>query len=193
MDWHTPVNIPPSLRYEDGLYVFELFSRGGAITSVRDKRILTRALRALHRPWFAVWMPTGVAAVTTTGRKSGRPRTTFVRAYRGADSAYFISITGEHALWLKNIRANPEVTLRFRRVTLRGLARDPRNDSERHAVSEAFCSSTHPFDYVENIFHRKGLPSRTKIIELHAAWLNGGVPVIVDTRPETDPRTLREA
>jgi hypothetical protein len=23
MDWHTPVNIPPSLRYEDGLYVFE--------------------------------------------------------------------------------------------------------------------------------------------------------------------------
>jgi hypothetical protein len=70
MDWHTPVKIPPSLRYEDGLYVFELFSRGGAITSVRDKRIPTRALRALHRPWFAVWMPTGVAALTTTGRKS---------------------------------------------------------------------------------------------------------------------------
>ena len=73
------------LRYEDGLYVFERFSRGGAVTSVRDKRILTRALRALHRPWFVVWMPTGVAALTTTGRKSGRPRATFVRAYRGAD------------------------------------------------------------------------------------------------------------
>jgi hypothetical protein len=30
------------------------------------------------------------------------------------------------------------------------------------------------------MFHRKGLPSRTKIIELHTAWLEGGTVVIVD-------------
>jgi hypothetical protein len=72
MDWQTHVNIPESLRYGDGLYVLERFSRAGAGTSVRDKRIVTRALRALHWPWFAVWMPTGVAELTTTGRKSGR-------------------------------------------------------------------------------------------------------------------------
>jgi deazaflavin-dependent oxidoreductase (nitroreductase family) len=180
MDWQTPVNIPESLRYDDGLYVFERFSRAGAVTSVREKRIFTRALRALHRPWFAVWMPTGVAALTTTGRKSGRPRTTFVRAYRDAEKAYLVSISGERALWLKNIRANPNVTLRFRRETLHGIARDPRNDTERRAVSDAFCGSTHPFDYVENMFHRKGLPTRTKIIELHAAWLEGGSLVVVD-------------
>jgi deazaflavin-dependent oxidoreductase (nitroreductase family) len=190
MDEHTPVNVPESLRYDDGLYVFERFSRAGAVTSVRDKRILTRALRALHRPWFAMWMPTGVAALTTTGRKSGRPRTTFVRAYRDADRAYLVSITGERALWLKNIRANPEVTLRFRRAALRGVARDLCSGTERHAVGDAFCGRTHPFDYVENIFHRKGLPTRTKIVELHAAWLQGGVPVIVDARPRTDPSTL---
>jgi deazaflavin-dependent oxidoreductase (nitroreductase family) len=161
-------------------YVCEACALVYAVASVRDKRIVIRSLRAMHRPWFAVWMPTGVAALTTTGRKSGRPRTTFVRAYRDADKAYLVSITGERALWLKNIRTNPKVTLRFRRETLRGIARDPRNDAERQAVNDAFCGSTHPLDYAENMFHRKGLPTRTKIIELHAAWLEGGTSVIVD-------------
>ena len=68
----------------------------------------------------------------------------------------------------KNIRANPTVTLRFRQETL------------RHAIHDAFCGSTRPFDYAENLFHRKGVPSRTKILELHTAWLEGGVSVIVD-------------
>jgi F420H(2)-dependent quinone reductase len=91
-----------------------------------------------------------------------------------------VSITGEHALWLKNIRANPEVTLRFRRDTLTGIARDPHNDAERQAVHDAFCARPHLIDYVENMLHRKGIPTRAKIIELHAAWLQGGTPVIVD-------------
>lgn len=125
-------------------------------------------------------MPTNAAVLTTTGRRSGKPRTTFFRAYRDASKAYLVSITGEHALWLKNIRANPEVTLRFRRDTLTGIARDPHNDAERQAVHAAFCGSTHPFDYGENMLHRTGLPTRTKIIELHAVWLEGGTPVIVD-------------
>ena len=180
MDWQTPVNIPESLRYRDGLYVFERFPRASAVTSIRDKRIVTRPLHAIHRLWFAVWMPTNVAALTTTGRKSGKPRTTFVRAYRDREQAYLVSITGEHALWLKNIRANPEVTLRFRRGTLTGIARDPHNDAERQAVHDAFCGSAHPFDYGENMVHRKGLPTRAKITELHTAWLEGGTPVIVD-------------
>jgi deazaflavin-dependent oxidoreductase (nitroreductase family) len=134
MDWHTPVNIPPSLRYEDGLYVFERFSRGGAVTSVRDKRILTRALRALHRPWFAVWMPTGVAALTTTGRKSGRPRTTFVRAYRGAGRAYLISITGEHALWLKNTPREPRSDTA---LSARDAARSSSRPAQRHRTARS--------------------------------------------------------
>lgn len=180
MDRQTPVTVSESLRYRDGLYKLERFPRAGAVTAVRTKRILTRSIRAIHRPWFAVRMPTGVAALTTTGRKSGKPRTTFVRAHRDGAKVYLVSITGEHALWLKNIRANPTVTLRFRRHTLSGIARDPHNDAERQAVDDAFCDSTHPFDYVENTFHRKGLPTRAKIIELHTAWLEGGTPVIVD-------------
>lgn len=180
MDRQTPVVVPESLRYRDGQYKLERLPRALAVTSARTKRILTRLLRAIHRPWFAVWMPVGVAALTTTGRKSGKARTTFVRAYRDGDRAYLVSIAGEHALWLKNIRANPKVTLRFRRDTLSGMARDPHNDAERQAVDDAFCGSTHPFDYAENMFHRKGLPTRTKIIELHKAWVEGGTSVIVD-------------
>jgi deazaflavin-dependent oxidoreductase (nitroreductase family) len=180
MDEQPSITVPRSLRYRDGLYKFERFSGAGAVTSVRTKRIFTRSLRAIHRPWFAVWMPTSVAALTTIGRKSGKPRTTFVRAFRDHDTAYLVSIGGEHALWLKNIRANPTVTLRFRRETLRGTVRQPRNDAERQAIHDAFCSSTRPFDYAENMFHRKGMPSRTKIVELHTAWLEGGVSVIVD-------------
>lgn len=183
MDRQPPVAVPESLRYCDGLYKFERFPRAGATTSVRDKRRFTRPLRAIHRLWFAVWMPTNVAALTTTGRKSGKPRTTFVRAYRDADKAYLVSIGGEHALWLKNIRANPEVTLRFRRDTLTGIARDPHNDVERQAVHDALCGSTHPFDYGENLLHRKGLPTRVKITELHTAWLEGGTPILVDAAP----------
>jgi|SRR5271155_4711618 len=174
MDRQPPVTVPESLRYRDGLYKLERFPRVGAVTSI------TRPLRAIHRLWFAVWMPTDVAALTRTGRKSGKPRTTFVRAYRNGDQAYLVSIRGEHALWLKNIRANPKVTLRFRRDTMSGTGRDPHNDAERQAVHDAVWDSTHPFDYAENMFHRKGLPTRTKIIELHTAWLDGGTPVIVD-------------
>ncbi|MCA2277155.1 hypothetical protein JF780_27870 [Mycobacterium intracellulare] len=75
------------------------------------------------------------------------------------------------------------MTLRFRRDTLTGIARDAHNDVEREAVHDAFCGSTHPFDYGENLLHRKGLPTRVKITELHTAWLEGGTPIIVDAAP----------
>lgn len=181
MDAQPPVTVPESLRYSDGRYRMERWPGGADVTAPRTRRTLTLLLRMIHRPWFAVWMPTGIAALTTTGRKSGAPRTTYVRAYRNDDRAYLVSIAGEHALWLKNIRANPLVTLRFRRASVSGAARDPHDDAERTAIADAF-SRIHPFDYPENLFHRKGLPSRTKIVELHRAWLEGGTPLIVDIR-----------
>jgi deazaflavin-dependent oxidoreductase (nitroreductase family) len=180
MNRRMPAGVPEPLRYRDGQYAPRWLPRTSVPPSLRAKRVVTRSLRALHWPWFAMWMPTGVAALTTTGRRSGKPRTTFVRAYRDGDKAYLVSIAGEHALWLKNIRTNPRVTLRFRSATLTGLTRDPRDDAELHAIGNAFCGRTHPFDYAENIFHRMGFPTRTRIIELHQAWLDGGTPLIVE-------------
>ena len=49
------------------------------------------------------------------------------------------------------------------------------------------CAKTHSCDYAENLFRRKGLPTRTKIIELRAARLTGEVPIIVDARSDTAP------
>lgn len=92
MDRQPPVTVPDSLRYCDGLYKMERFARAGAATSIREKRIFTRALRAIHRPWFAVWMPANFAALTTIGRKSGKPRMTFVRAYRDTHKGYLVPL-----------------------------------------------------------------------------------------------------
>lgn len=180
MEQDKPITIHESLRYRDGQYAFERFG-GASIATIpaRSIRRFARALRSIHRPWFAVWMPVGVAELTTTGRRSGMARSTFIRAYRDGEKAYLVSITGDHALWLKNIRANPTVTLRFGRTAFTGIARDPHDEEELEAIRRAFCQ-THPFDYPENMFHRKGFPTRTKIIELHRAWLEGGTPLVVD-------------
>lgn len=52
MDRQSAVTVPESLRYRDGLYKLERFPRAGAVTSIREKRIFTRPLRAIHRLWF---------------------------------------------------------------------------------------------------------------------------------------------
>jgi hypothetical protein len=122
MDRQTPVTVPASLRHRDGVHneAIPACSRFHAL--VRTRRILTGSLWEMHRLWLAVWMATGVAALKATSRKSGKPPTTFARTYR--EVGHLFSIGGEHALWLKNVRANLEVTLRFRRATLNG-ARNP--------------------------------------------------------------------
>ncbi|MFH5211957.1 nitroreductase family deazaflavin-dependent oxidoreductase [Antrihabitans spumae] len=188
MDDRKDGSVPDSLRYTDGNYVAE---RGRWLTggdSVRGRRVAARMLRAVHKPWFRVWLPHGVGVLTTTGRKTGKPRTTYIKAVRAGDKAYLVAIPGQQALWLKNIRADSSVRLRVRGGTFAGVAREPHDDSERRTAYDAFCGTVHPFDYVENAFHRRGLPTRAKIVELHRAWFDGGIPLVVDL--EKDAGTL---
>ncbi|MBJ8347558.1 nitroreductase family deazaflavin-dependent oxidoreductase [Antrihabitans sp. YC2-6] len=179
MDDSPTAAVPDSLRYDDGQYVPE---RGwlGDNQTLRSRRIAARFLRAVHKPWFVVRIPVNVGALTTTGRKSGKPRSTYVKAVRSGNKAYLVSIPGQHALWLKNIRANPTVTLRLRGGTYTGVVRDPADEAERTAARAEFCDAVHPFDYAENIFHRRGRPTRAKIVELHHAWFEGGTPLVVE-------------
>ncbi|MDF0530492.1 nitroreductase family deazaflavin-dependent oxidoreductase [Tsukamurella sp. 8F] len=172
------ITVPETLRYRDGRYRMER-ANGRPLPTLRSRRVLTRTLRAIHRPWFAVWMPRGVAEITTRGRVSGLPRRTFVRAYRHGQTVYLVSITGEHALWLRNLRADPATALRMRHFETEGRARDV-TDAERAIAERYFCGRTMPFDYVENLFHRTGVPSRRRIAELHRAWLEGGTVLVVD-------------
>ncbi|MBB4852986.1 hypothetical protein HNP40_000352 [Mycobacteroides chelonae] len=57
---------------------------------------------------------------------------------------------------------------------------DDPGDPVYEAACERFRGVVHPFDYVENMFHRKGLPSWRKIVELHRAWFEGGTPLVVE-------------
>ncbi|MFI5497434.1 nitroreductase family deazaflavin-dependent oxidoreductase [Nocardia asteroides] len=179
--------VPDALRYRDGDYRPERLRRRPAERpTLRQIRRITRPLRALHTVWFTFWLPHGVGRLTTIGRRSGEPRSTFVKAARLGDTVYLVSIGGEHTLWLKNIRADPRVTLRLRDDTVTGHARDLRDAAERDLAFTAYCLPVRPFDYVENAFHRRGRPSRTKILELHRAWFEGGTPLAIDLRDNAD-------
>lgn len=173
--------IPESLRYSGGHYRFERMPRLTVESSLRRRRAFSRALQGLHRPWFAVRMPEGVAQLVTTGRRSGMPRKTFVRALRDGQNAYLVSIGGSYALWLKNILAEPRVTLRLTDGVHTGVARVlVPGDSDHEAARQAFHTRVHVFDYLETAFHRKGRPSRAKILELHRAWFAGGTALVVE-------------
>lgn len=50
--------------------------------------------------------------VTTTGRKTGRPHQIEIWFVAHAGAYYLVSEAGEGSDWVKNIRANPQVTLR---------------------------------------------------------------------------------
>lgn len=114
--------------------------------------------------------------------ESGLSRRNLIKAARDGDKVYTFAIRAEHALWLKNIRTEPTVQVRLPGGTFRGIARDLRDENELRAAYSALCDVVYPFDYLENAFHRRGIPSRTNIRELHRAWFIGGTPLVIELR-----------
>jgi deazaflavin-dependent oxidoreductase (nitroreductase family) len=161
--------------YVDGRYVAER-RHNPFVRSLAGARVLS----ALQLPWFTLLPPSGFGVVTTTGRRTGKARRKCIRAIRRGTRAYIVSIGGAEGAWLKNIRANPNVDLRIRGETVRGTARELRDDAERQEAADAFCQTVNPFDYLECIVHRRGRPTRSKIIELHSTWFEGGIPLVVE-------------
>jgi hypothetical protein len=84
------------------------------------------------------------------------------------------------AAWVHNLRANPAVTLRLGRRTYVGHAREITDPGELEAARSALCDTVNLVDYGECDLHLKGLPSRSKIIELHRYWFATGVPIVVE-------------
>lgn len=139
-----------------------------------------RALSVLQRPFFALVPPPGFGVLTTTGRKTGKIRSTPVRAIRRGNKAYLVAIGGGRNAWLKNIRANPSVRLRVRGGTFSGVAWEPSREAEARAASAAYWETVNWFDYFECSIWRKGRPTRSKIKELHRTWFEHGMPVVID-------------
>jgi deazaflavin-dependent oxidoreductase (nitroreductase family) len=78
-----------------------------------------------------LWFP--AALLTTTGRKSGEPRTTPTLYLRDGDRVILPASFGgraENPTWCRNLKENPTVELQIRAERLRLSARDA-NDEER--------------------------------------------------------------
>lgn len=74
--------------------------------------VMRWALKApilLHRLGLGWLMPPTLVLLTTTGRRSGLPRTTALEARRHGSKLYVISAWGTRAEWYRNLLADPVV------------------------------------------------------------------------------------
>lgn len=161
------------------------------LSSGRDGRILSALMLPLLR-----WAPPACYGVlTTTGRKTNMPRHKCVRVIRRGDRAYLVALRLPHIAvtspaaaqaWVHNIRANPNVRLRIRGGEFDGLAREITDADEHGLARELICDTVVPTDYGECTLHLRGLPTRTKIQDLHRYWFETGIPLAIDLK-ETRP------
>lgn len=87
-----------------------------------------------HGPVAAFFASRCVLRLTTTGRKSGQPRTICV-SFMPLDGGYIIfSGFGVQSNWYRNIRANPEVTVQIGRQTMRATAQVVADPARRKAL-----------------------------------------------------------
>src|SRR5262249_22775221 len=84
------------------------------------------------------------------------------------------------AAWVWNIRSNPNVELRIRGGTFRGVARELTDPQELAEAREALIETVNLSEYGECAIHLRGLPTRAKIKELHRYWCDTGIPLAVD-------------
>lgn len=78
--------------------------------------------------------------VTTIGRTSGEPREIEIWFGVNGNFIYLISGAGEKSNWVKNMRANPNVNVRIRERTFKGLVHFMGADSEEGMVRTMMAS-----------------------------------------------------
>ena len=159
--------------------LFEGHRRNPFTTTLQGGRILS----AMMLPWFILLPPAGFGVITTTGRKTGKRRRKCVRAMRSGDRVFLVAIPGPAAAWLKNIQADPHVSLRIRGGNFTGVAREIRDAEERRQANDVYCGTVNLVDYSEFVLHRPGRPTAAKIKDLHEMWFRVGTPLVVDLRP----------
>lgn len=69
--------------------------------------------------------------LTTTGRKSGHPHEIEICFGIQGDSLYLLSGNGEDSDWVRNLRADPNVTVRIAKHAFTGIARIVNEEKER--------------------------------------------------------------
>lgn len=160
--------------------VLRVFGRQGFLRDRLHTRGGARLVNVVTLPWWSVWAPSGAGILKTVGRKTGKRRPRSLRVIVRGRKAYFVSIGGDLAAWVKNLRASPRVILRVNGKRLNGLAREPRDEHELQQAKMAYCATVNPMDYFVCWLHRRGLPTRSKIEDLHRTWFEYGIPFIIE-------------
>jgi deazaflavin-dependent oxidoreductase (nitroreductase family) len=160
----------------------------------------TQIVSALMVPDYAIAAPPGHGVLTTTGRRTGRPRRKVVRTIRRGEQVYVVMLRlptaairapTSIAAWVWNIRADPSVRLKLGRRTFAGTAREIEDPAERERARGVFCDPVHLIDFVECVVHLRGLPSREKIRALHRYWFDTGVPIVIELGASAAPSGRR--
>ncbi len=125
-------------------------------------------------------MPAGFALLTVTGRKTGRPRARPVRAVRRDDTLYAVALLGERSDWLRNARANPEITVKLGSRQFEARVRELADLAEREAAADLFVREVVRFDYVDYTGYDWAFPTRRSIRDAHRRWLHKGTLVAID-------------
>jgi deazaflavin-dependent oxidoreductase (nitroreductase family) len=99
------------------------------------QRVFLRSLVYVYRGWLGeLFRWRCVLKLTTTGRRTGKPRTTCV-SFMPLDGHYVIfSGWGTRADWYRNLRAHPDVTVQVGRRRMGGTARLVADPERRQAL-----------------------------------------------------------
>ena len=95
-------------------------------------RVLVRTPVLLYRLGLGRLIGKRTLLLTTTGRRTGRPRIVPLDYQEEADTFYLIAEQGTHATWYRNLIAQPEVTLQVGGRRMAGIA-TPLNDPQEKA------------------------------------------------------------
>jgi deazaflavin-dependent oxidoreductase (nitroreductase family) len=99
--------------------------------------------------WKVFPTPTGLALVTVTGRKTGKPRQRAMRVVRDGDRVYAVALLGETSDWLRNVRADPRVRIKLGSTTYDATARVIADNGERAHAADAYRPVAGWFDYID--------------------------------------------
>ena len=122
-----------SFFLKDFLVSFAM-SKPGRWFAINVAARLDPLLMKLTRGRVSMFFSAPVVMLTTTGRRSGQPRTVAVLYYTEGDDVIVIASSfgrAKHPAWYHNLRANPEATLTARGRTGRYLAQEVLDADDR--------------------------------------------------------------
>lgn len=129
-------------------------------------------------PWKVFPTPSGLALVTTTGRKTGKRRQRAMRVVRDGDRAYAVALLGTRSDWLHNVREEPMVRVKLGRTTYDAHAREITDPDERRQAADCYRPVAGWYDWVDYANFVWSIPTRGRLLRVHDEWFQKGVPVV---------------